>query len=107
MPKAPLCPIWVYAPLELVHLDYTSIKSTMELNRPPVVKNILMMMDDFMRYTLAVVTKDQTAKTVTKASYGHFIAVFGAPAKLLSDRGVNFISTLVEELCAAFDIQKC
>ena len=35
------------------------------------------------------------------------IAVFWTPAKLLSDRGVNFTSTLVEELCAAFSIQKC
>ena len=34
MPKAPLCPIRVYAALELVHLDYTSIESTMELNKP-------------------------------------------------------------------------
>ena len=33
--SAPLCPIRVYAPLELVHLDYTSIESTMELNKPP------------------------------------------------------------------------
>ena len=29
------------------------------------------------------------------------------PAKLLSDRGANFTSALVEELCAAFGIQKC
>ena len=35
VPKAPLCPIRVYAPLELVHLDYTSIESTMELNKTP------------------------------------------------------------------------
>ena len=34
VPKAPLCPIRVYAPLELVHLDYTSIESMMELNKP-------------------------------------------------------------------------
>ena len=33
--RAPLCPIWVYAPLELVHLDYTSIESMMELNKHP------------------------------------------------------------------------
>ena len=32
VPKDPLCPIRAYAPLELVHLDYTSIESTMELN---------------------------------------------------------------------------
>ena len=41
VPRAPLCPIQVYAPLELVHLDYTSIESTKELNKPPMVKNIL------------------------------------------------------------------
>ena len=97
----------MYAPLELVHLDYTSIESTMELNKPPVVKNILVITDHFMRYTLALVTKDQTAKTVVKVFYKCFIAVFGVPAKLLSDRGVNFTSALVEELCAAFGIQKC
>ena len=34
VPRAPLCLIQAYAPLELVHLDYTSIESTMELNKP-------------------------------------------------------------------------
>ena len=87
VPRAPLCPIQVYAPLELVHLDYTSIESTMELNKPTVVKNVLVMTDHFTRYALAVVMKDQTAKMVAKAFYEHFIAVFGVPAKLLSDRG--------------------
>ena len=107
VPRAPLCLIRVYAPLELVHLDYTSIESTMELNKPPMVKNVLVMTDHFMRYALAVVTKDQTAKTVAKVFYECFIAVFGAPTKLLSDRGANFTSALVEELCSAFGIQKC
>ena len=31
VPRAPLCPIRAYALLELVHLDYTGIESTMEL----------------------------------------------------------------------------
>ena len=79
----------------------------MELNKPPVVKNLLVITDHFTRYALAVVMKDQTAKTVAKVFYEHFIVVFGVPAKLLSDRGSNFTSTLVEELCAAFGIQKC
>ena len=79
----------------------------MELNKPPVVKNILVMTDHFTRYALAVLTKDQMAKTVVKVFYECFIAVFRAPAKLLSDRGANFTSALVEELCSAFGIQKC
>ena len=107
VPRAPICPIWAYAPLELVHLDYTSTESTMELNKPPVVKNVLMMIDHFTRYALMVVMKDQTSKIVMKVFYEHFIAVFGASMKLLSDRGANFTSNLVEELCAAFGIQKC
>ena len=105
--KAPLCPIKVYAPLELVHIDFTSIESTMELNQLPSVKNVLVVTDHFMRYSMAFVTKDQKAKTVTWILYEWFISVFGAPAKLLSDRGVNFTSALVEELCSAFGIQKC
>ena len=79
----------------------------MELNKPPIVKNILMITDHFMRYALAVVMKDQTTKTVMKVFYECFIVVFGAPMKLLSDRGANFMFALVEELCAAFSIQKC
>ena len=72
-----------------------------------MVKNILVMTDYFMRYALVVVTKDQTAKMVAKVFYKCFIAVFGALAKLLSNRGMNFTSTLVKDLCAAFSIQKC
>ena len=59
------------------------------------------------RYTLAVITKDQMAKTIAKVFYKRFIAVFGMPAKLLSDWGANFTSVLVEELCVMFSIQKC
>ena len=67
----------------------TSVDSTMELNKPPSIKNILVIMDHFTCYALAVVTKDQTAKTIAKVLYKRFIVVFGMPAKLLSDLGVG------------------
>ena len=70
----------------------------MELNKPLVVKNVLVITDHFTRYALVVVMKDQTTKIVVKVFYKCFIAVFGALMKLLSDRGANFTSTLVEEL---------
>ena len=107
IPKAPLCPIGVYAPLELMHMDFTSIEMDMELNKPPGVKNVLIITGHFMQYAMAFVTKDQTAKTVIRVLYEWFITIFGVPAKLLSDRGANFTSRLVEELCSAFGIQKC
>ena len=107
MVKAPLCPIQACVPLELVHVDFTSIETTMELNKPPSVKNVLVITDHFTRYSMAFVTKDQKAKTIVQILYEWFISIFGMPAKLLSDRGANFTSALVEELCSAFGIQKC
>ena len=56
---------------------------------------------------MAFITKDQTANTVARVLYEWVITIFGAPAKLLSDRGANFTSRLVEELCSAFGTQKC
>ena len=106
--KALLCPIKAYAPLELIHMDFTSIELTMELNQPPSIKNVLVITDHFMRYSMAFVTKDQKSKTVMHGycmnSSSRYLAL---PAKLLSDRGMNFTSVLVEELCSAFGIQKC
>ena len=107
IPKAPVCPIRAHTPLELVHVDFTTVESTIELNKLPSIKNILVIMDQFMCYTLAVVTKDQMAKTIAKVLYERFIMVFGAPAKLLSDQGANITLVLVEELCTTFGIQKC
>ena len=62
--KAPLCPIQAYAPLELVHVDFTSIETTMELNQLPSIKNVLVLTDHFSRYAMAFITKDQKANTV-------------------------------------------
>ena len=66
--KVPLCPIRAHMPLELVHVDFTSVESTIELNKPPCVKNVLVITDHFTRYALAMVTKDQTTKTIAKYS---------------------------------------
>ena len=107
VPKAPLCPIKVHEPLELVHVNFTSVKSPMKLNKSLSVKNVLVITNHFMHYAMAVITKNQMAKTVEKVLYERVIMVFCMPARLLSDQGVNFTSALVEELCAAFGIQKC
>ena len=41
IPKAPLCPIVATAPLDLLHVDFTSIETTLELNKFPRVANVL------------------------------------------------------------------
>ena len=40
-PKAPLCPIVATTPLDLLHVDFTSIETTLELNLSPRVANVL------------------------------------------------------------------
>ena len=97
--KAPLCPIVATAPLDLLHVDFTSIETMMELNQSPWVANVLVYQDHFTKHVLAYVTPDQTAKTVPKFLYGGYISIFGAPARLLSDRGTSFTSSIIEELC--------
>ena len=86
-PRAPLCPIVATAPLDLLHVDFTSIETMMELDQSPRVTNILVFQDHFTKHVLAYVTPNQTAKTITKFLYGGYISIFGALARLLSDRG--------------------
>ena len=104
-PKAPLCPIVATTPLDLIHVDFTSIETMMELDKSPRVANVLVFQDHFTKHVLAYVTPDQTAKTIAKFLYGGYISIFGAPARLLSDRGTSFTSSIIEELCKILGIQ--
>ena len=104
-PKATLCPIVATAPLDLLHVDFTSIETMMELNQLPRVANVLAFQDHFIKHVLVYVTPDQTVKTVAKFLYGGYISIFGAPARLLSDRGTSFTSSIIEELCKILGIQ--
>ena len=54
--KASLYPIKAFVPLELVHIDFTSIETTTKH------KDVLVITDHFTRYSMAFVTKDQKAK---------------------------------------------
>ena len=84
-PKAPLCPIVATTPLDLLHADFTSIETMLELNQSLRVANVLVFQDHFTKHILAYVTPDQTAKTITKFLYGGYISISGALARLLSD----------------------
>uniref|UniRef100_A0A1A8IMM1 Gypsy retrotransposon integrase-like protein 1 n=2 Tax=Nothobranchius TaxID=28779 RepID=A0A1A8IMM1_NOTKU len=100
-PRAPLKPIVVSYPLEVVALDYLT------LGRPTDrYQNILVMTDLFTHYAWAVPTKDQTAQTTVHALWTHVIQPFGCPARLHSDRGASFESALMYQLCRCYGITK-
>ena len=91
LPKTPLHPIVATAPLDLLHIDFTSIETTIKLNQPPRVTNILVFQDHFTKHVMAYVTPNQTTKTVDKFLYQGYISIFRAPARLLSNQGANFM----------------
>ena len=98
-PKALLCPIVATAPLDLLPVDFRSIGTMLEPNQSPRVTNILVFQDHFTKHVLAYVIPDQTAKTIAKFLYQGYISIFGAPARLLSDRGASFTSSVIQEMC--------
>ena len=104
--KAPMVPLMVTAPLQLVHLNFTSFEATTNLNESPEVKHILVIVDHFMRYTQAYVTKDQKVLTAAKTLYEGFISIFGSPKRILTDQGKAFTSEVVEQLCSQFGISQ-
>ena len=104
--KAPLHPTVATTPLDLLHVDFASIETTLELNKSPKVANILVFQDHFMKHVLAYVTPNQTAKTITMFLYQGYISVFGALARLLSDRGANFMSSVINKMCKILTMKK-
>ena len=106
LPKAPLHPIMATAPMDLLHVDFTSIGTTLEPNQSPRVTNVLVFQDHFMKHILAYVTPNQTAKTIAKFLYQGYISIFGVLARLLSDRGANYMSSVINEMCKILGMKK-
>ena len=104
-PRPPYTPSWLLLPW-VPHVDFTSIETTLEPNQSPRVANVLVFQDHITKHILAYVTPNQTAKTVTKFLYQGYISIFGAPTRLLSDRGANFMSSVINEMCKILGMEK-
>ena len=104
--KVPLQALLVTSPLELFHVDFTSIETMIEPDQPLHEVKVLVFCDHFTRHFMAYVTPDHTAKTVAKFLWQGYILIIQEPAKLLSDQGANFESNLISELCELMDIWK-
>ena len=98
---APLQPILVTQPLELVHMDYLSLEPS-----KGNIENGLVITDHFTRYALAYPSKTQTAQATARILWDNFICHYGFPEKFISDQGRNFESDLIKELCKIAGVKK-
>ena len=98
---APLQPIIVSQPMELVHMDFLSIEPS-----KGNIENVLVITDHFTRYAQAYASKTQTAQATAKLLWENFIRHYGFPEKFLSDQGRNFEIELISELCKLAQVEK-
>ena len=99
-------PIICTEPMELVHIDYVGMEVTVATNKKPVVKHLLVVVDHFMRYVQAFVTKNHTARTTAQVLYNNYFSVFGFPQHLMSDQGTEFCGKVIAAMCSLLGFEK-
>lgn len=62
--------------------------------------------DYLMKWPEAFAIPDQKAETIAKLFVENIVCRHGIPEELLSDRGANFLSTLIQEVCQLLGVKK-
>jgi len=99
-PLQPLKPIT--SKFERVSMDVMGpLPTTMMGN-----KYILVVIDHLTRFVLVFAMQDQKAETIAKIFAEQVVLPFGAPIHLLTDRGTNFVSDLMKQVCKLLSIKQ-
>ena len=94
--RSPLMPIPIKGPFHRVAVDVLQLPLTSSGNR-----YIVVFMDYLTKWVEAFPTSDQQATTIAELLVEHIICRHGVPNELLSDRGTNFLSDIILEICSA------
>ena len=94
--RAKLQPIIENKPFSMVNVDLIGpMEHSVEQYR-----YVLTMVDRATRYCFAVPIQDGTAITIAKTIFSELISKFGLVDCIVSDRGLNFTSPIVQHLCS-------
>ena len=99
--RPPLQPIPVGGPFHRVAVDILQLPLTSSGNR-----YVAVFMDYMTKWPEAFAIPDQKAETIAPLFLEHIVCRHGIPEELLSDRGTNFLSTLIQETCQVLGVKK-
>ena len=97
----PLKPIPVGGPFERIGVDVLQLTPTQNGNKYAVV-----FMDYLTKWPEVFAVPNQSAETIAELLVENLICRHGVPKELLSDRGANFLSDLVTEICHLTGVRK-
>lgn len=92
------------SPWDLISMDFIG-----PLNQPLTnnrYRYILVIMDHFTRWCVAVPTEDQTSEIAAEILRTHIIGQFGPPRRLLTDKGSPFENAFFKSYCERHNIHK-
>ena len=99
--KPPLQGIPLSGPFHRVGVDIVQLPLTQEGNKYAVV-----FIDYLTKWVEVFVIADQTAETVARLFVEGVVCRHGVLQELLSDRGGNFLSDLMQEMCKLMGVKK-
>ncbi|KAM9997411.1 hypothetical protein ACTFIZ_010927 [Dictyostelium cf. discoideum] len=87
-------------PFHTIGIDFLTLKHN------KVTTNILVIIDYFTKWPEVFVTIDQSAQTVAMILFYQIFLKFGAPKKIISDRGKSFLNNIVDTINRFFEVTK-
>ncbi|GFY18244.1 retrovirus-related Pol polyprotein from transposon 17.6 [Trichonephila clavipes] len=102
LPAGRLIPIVSNYPNEILTLDLLGPYPVSRIRRN---RNVLVITDRFSKWAEIIPLKKASARVIAHNFFDNYISRFGAPIKLISDNGPQFISDIFENLSEILDIR--